>query len=187
MNERFEKVQYNKPSKFYWVAAMVKSIINLSLFVGFGRLFMFYWVNCIIGKGKATIGKGCKIQPTVIFRQPELIFIGDNCSLNHNNIFQAGKKTAKIVLGNNVLTAANCMFIAYSHGWEAINTPIMYQDCYDASIIIDDDVWIGHGVTILAGVHVGKGAIIGAGSVVTKDVPSNAIVGGCPAKIIKMR
>lgn len=54
-------------------------------------------------------------------------------------------------------------------------------------IVVDDDVWIGYGSTIMSGVHVGQGAIIAAGSVVTKDVPPYAIVGGVPAKIIKYR
>ena len=117
----------------------------------------------------------------------ESLSIGDNCSINHNNIFQAGKKHATILLGNNVLTAANCMFVAYSHGWDDKEKPIMYNDCYDASIIIEDDVWIGHGVTVLAGVHIGKGAIIGAGSVVNKDIPEYSIAAGCPAKVIKRR
>ena len=54
-------------------------------------------------------------------------------------------------------------------------------------IIIDDDVWIGYGSTILSGVHIGQGAIIAAGSVVTKDIPPYAIVGGVPAKVIKYR
>lgn len=54
-------------------------------------------------------------------------------------------------------------------------------------IIIDDDVWIGYGATIMSGVHIGQGAVIAAGAVVTKDVPPYAIVGGIPAKIIKYR
>lgn len=54
-------------------------------------------------------------------------------------------------------------------------------------IIIDDDVWIGYGATILSGVHVSQGAVIAAGAVVTHDVPPYAIVGGVPAKVIKYR
>ncbi len=54
-------------------------------------------------------------------------------------------------------------------------------------IIVDDDVWIGYGATIMSGVHIGQGAIIAAGAVVTKDVPAYAIVGGSPARIIKWR
>lgn len=54
-------------------------------------------------------------------------------------------------------------------------------------IIVEDDVWIGYGATILSGVHIGQGAVVAAGSVVTKDVPPYAIVGGVPAKVIKYR
>lgn len=54
-------------------------------------------------------------------------------------------------------------------------------------IVVDDDVWIGYGVTIMSGVHIGQGAVIAAGAVVTKDIPPYAIVGGVPAKVIKYR
>lgn len=54
-------------------------------------------------------------------------------------------------------------------------------------IVVDDDVWLGYGATILSGVHIGQGAVVAAGSVVTKDVPPYAIVGGVPAKVIKYR
>ena len=55
------------------------------------------------------------------------------------------------------------------------------------NIIVDDDVWIGYGATIMSGVHIGQGAVVAAGAVVTKDVPPYAIVGGVPAKVIKYR
>ena len=54
-------------------------------------------------------------------------------------------------------------------------------------IVIDDDVWIGYGATVLSGVHIGQGAVIAAGAVVTKDVPPYAVVGGVPAKLIRYR
>lgn len=54
-------------------------------------------------------------------------------------------------------------------------------------IVIDDDVWIGYGATIMSGVHIAQGAVIAAGAVVTKDVPAYAVVGGVPAKVIRFR
>ena len=62
-----------------------------------------------------------------------------------------------------------------------------YEGVSKGDIIIDDDVWIGYGATILSGVHIGQGAVIAAGAVVTKDVPPYAIVGGVPAKVIQYR
>jgi len=187
MDNKFAKVKYDKPSKLYWMKEFIYSIFNLSLFKGFIRLSGYYWVNCIASRRIAKIGKGSNIHPTVILRQPERITIGQNCSINHNNIFQAGKRIATITLGNNVLTAANVMFIAYRHGYDNLNEPIMYQDCYDASIVVGDDVWIGHGATILPGVNIGRGCIIGAGAIVNKDLPDYSIAVGVPAKVIKSR
>ena len=79
------------------------------------------------------------------------------------------------------------MMFAYNHGFDDINIPSIQQDYYDADIIIGDDVWIGAGTIILAGVHIGNGCVIAAGAVVNKDVPDYAIVGGVPAKVLKYR
>ena len=62
-----------------------------------------------------------------------------------------------------------------------------YEAFSKGDIVVDDDVWIGYGSIIMSGVHIGQGAVIAAGSVVTKDIPPYAIVGGVPAKIIKFR
>ena len=72
------------------------------------------------------------------------------------------------------------------HGID-LDMPMKHQEHHKESILIEDDVWIGAQVTILKGVNVRKGAVIGAGSVVTKDVPKNAVVVGNPAKIVKYR
>jgi len=62
-----------------------------------------------------------------------------------------------------------------------------YEAISKGDIVVEDDVWIGHGATILSGVRIGQGAVIAAGAVVTKDVPPYAVVGGVPAKVIKYR
>lgn len=62
-----------------------------------------------------------------------------------------------------------------------------YEAVSKGDILVDDDVWIGYGATIMSGVHIGQGAVVAAGAVVTKDVPPYAIVGGVPAKVIKYR
>ena len=62
-----------------------------------------------------------------------------------------------------------------------------HEDVPGGNIVVDDDVWIGHDVTILSNVHIGQGAVVAAGAVVTKDVPPYAVVGGVPARVIKYR
>lgn len=181
------KVDKEEVSKFKWLLACIWSVITLRFFIDMFRLLAFYTVNCVVGKQQAHIGKNTKIRPTVILRQPQRIFIGDNCWINHNNIFQAGRKVSTITLGNNVLSAPNVMYVASNHGFDDPDTLIQEQGYYDASIVVEDDVWIGTGAVILAGVTIGKGAIVAAGAVVKKDVPPYAIVGGVPAKVIKYR
>ncbi|MBU2537741.1 MAG: acyltransferase [Proteobacteria bacterium] len=73
------------------------------------------------------------------------------------------------------------------HAFEDANLPMTQQSIITSSVVVEDDVWIGHGATILKGVHVGKGAIIAAGAVVTRDVAPYSIVGGVPAKLIRNR
>lgn len=96
----------------------------------------------------------------------------------------------RIVIGNNVLMGKNILISDNAHGAsdkDLISTAPNYRPLYSKGpVIIEDNVWIGEKSSILPGVHIGYGAIIGAGSVVTKDVPPMAVVGGNPAKVIKI-
>lgn len=86
-------------------------------------------------------------------------------------------------------------FLAGNHSTDRVTTyPIkknifdgLPESLSDGNIIIEDDVWIGRGATIMSGVRIGKGAVVAAGAIVTKDVASYTIVGGVPAKVIKKR
>lgn len=94
---------------------------------------------------------------------------------------------APIRIGNGVQIAPQCAFYSYDHGIapeELIrNQPLQSK----GPIIIEDDAWLGFGVIVLSGVHIGKGAVIGAGSVVTHNVPAGAVAAGSPARVVKMR
>ena len=109
--------------------------------------------------------------------------LGDNSGIGYNCIL-----SPKVTIGNDVMMGPYCMIYTANHGFDDLSVPMWKQKHKSFEpVVIGNDVWIGGRVTILPGVHVGDGAIIGAGAVVTHDVPSYAIVGGNPAKIIKYR
>ena len=115
------------------------------------------------------------------------ITIGDNCSIGD---FSHVTAINEIRLGNNVRMGKCILITDNAHG---ASDPAMLDMAPNhrplvskGPVIIEDNVWIGAKASIMPGVHIGKGAIIGAGSVVTKDVPPAAIVGGSPARVIKI-
>jgi acetyltransferase-like isoleucine patch superfamily enzyme len=91
-------------------------------------------------------------------------------------------------IGSQVQVAPQCAFSPYEHNFEDLSQPIWAQGLRsEGPIVIEDDAWLGVGARVLEGVTIGRGAIIGAGSVVTQDVPPYAIVVGVPARVIGTR
>ncbi|RZL32362.1 MAG: acyltransferase [Pedobacter sp.] len=113
------------------------------------------------------------------------IAIGNRCSINPYTIIYGHGEGVKIA--DNVLIAGHCMLIPANHIFERTDIPINKQGTSSKGIVINQDVWIGAACTILDGVEIGEGAIVAAGSVVTKNVEPFTIVGGVPAKILKRR
>lgn len=109
---------------------------------------------------------------------------GRDCSFNPGTqIFGAGG----VEIGDNVLVGGMTAIIGYSHEFEDHAQPIIQQPITAKGIRIGDDVWLGAHVTVLDGVRIGDGAVVGAGSVVTHDVPPYTIVAGVPAKVLRER
>lgn len=108
------------------------------------------------------------------------IEIGDNVFINYNCTML---DCNKIKIGNNVLIAPNVQFYAATH---PVEYEIRLQELEMAyPIIVEDNVWIGGGAIICPGVKIGKNTVIGAGSVVVKDIPANCVAVGNPCKVIK--
>lgn len=135
--------------------------------------------------GNIKIGDNCEILDGVlIFSYGGNISIGNNCSINPYTIIYGHGGTT---IGNNVLIAGGTMIIPNTHKFEKIDIPISQQGNESVGITVGDDVWIGHGCSILDGVVIEKGAIVAAGAVVNKKVSSYSIVGGVPAREIGKR
>ncbi len=107
---------------------------------------------------------------------------------NRSGVGIRSEMTGDITIGNNVMMGPDVIIYTANHKYDRIDIPMMDQGSTEEKpVIIEDDVWIGRRAIILGGVTVGKGSIVGAGAVVTKDVPPYAVVGGVPAKVIKSR
>jgi acetyltransferase-like isoleucine patch superfamily enzyme len=131
------------------------------------------------------LGKGAKILPTVFFKYPELIQIGENSFINHLCSIWASPG-GPITIGSNVLLGPCASIISSDHG-VARGQLIRNQAGNDAPISIGDDVWLGANVVVTAGVSIGDGAVVGAGAVVTTDLPPMSICAGVPARVIGYR
>lgn len=115
------------------------------------------------------------------------ITIGDNVNIETDCHISA---INSVTIGNNVLIASFVYISDHSHGnvnddWEG-RAPLEQSLYSKGPVIIEDNVWLGEKVTVLPGVHIGHGAIIGANSVVTKDIPAYAVAVGSPAKVLKI-
>lgn len=109
-------------------------------------------------------------------------YLGKHVCFNGMSMFGDGK----ITIGDFFHSGTGCQIITSFHNYEGKTIP--YDETYiDKDVIIEDCVWIGNNVIILGGVRIGEGAIIQAGSVVCKDIPSYAIAGGHPAVVFKNR
>lgn len=142
-----------------------------------------------IGK-KFTSGFGCRIEAFPLKEESErCIIIGENVQINDYVHISAMEK---VTIGDNVLIASKVFISDLNHGsygsddiHDSPNTPPNERKLFCKPIIIEDNVWLGEFVSVLQGVTIGKGTIVGANSVVSKSLPPFTIAVGAPAKVIK--
>jgi acetyltransferase-like isoleucine patch superfamily enzyme len=127
------------------------------------------------------VGKNFRMSGGCKLNECKNISIGDNITLGSCIINGAGG----LVIEDNVLFAPNVSIFAVTHNYEDVNKDIMFQGSSTKSIKIGKGSWIGANCVILSGVNIGKHCVIGAGAIVTKDVPDFYVAGGVPARIIK--
>jgi acetyltransferase-like isoleucine patch superfamily enzyme len=138
------------------------------------RLDVFPYNSFIVGK------KSFIEDFTTINNGVGDVVIGNNSIIGLSNVI-----IGPVSIGNNVMLAQNIVVSGLNHGYEDISLPPSVQQVTCNRITIEDDVWIGANAVITAGVTLGKHCVVGAGSVVTKDIPTFCIAVGNPAKVIK--
>jgi acetyltransferase-like isoleucine patch superfamily enzyme len=127
-------------------------------------------------------GDNVMIGPDVEIRGWRDLSLGENVSIHRACYIDAN---GGITIGDDVSIAHATSFVSFEHTWDDSSVPIKDNPSRFAPIRVDDDVWIGCGCRILAGVHIGSRSIVAAGAVVVRDIPSGHVVGGVPARVIK--
>lgn len=181
------KIHLKRLSKKEFIIEILRYLLTLTFVKEIFYLIAYYIINHIKGVCLVHKAKGVRIRPTVLLRDANRIYIGENCTINHNNVLWAGKKDAVIKIGNNVMTGPNVQIYAFNHGMDRGDIPMIDQHFTEKDVVIEDDVWIGGGTIILPGAKIGTGVVVAAGSIVTKELPPNTICGGIPAIVIKER
>lgn len=155
----------------------------------FRRMYIQGW-RYVNKKRFAKCGKNVYLEYGSKFSNDK-IYIGDDVNIRSNCIIQSGK--ANIYIGSHVMITSYVTINAGNHRIDILGKVMKEVKMHeklpenDRDIVIEDDVWIGQKATILNGVHIGRGAVIGAGAIVTRDVPPYSIYTGVPEKKIRKR
>lgn len=171
----------------------ITRILRLIIFYAFARYLpasdsrFFKFIRpvrrCITRTLFKRAGKNINIEKGAYFGDGSQIEIGDNSGIGINC-----RVCGNVTIGNNVMMGPDVIILTRKHEFERMDIPMIEQGhAPEMPVKIGDDVWIGTRSIILPGASIGKGAIIGAGAVVTKDVPEYAISCGNPAQVVKYR
>ena len=181
-----------KGRAFSEIVYLALCIIRTRIFFSKCRLIRFpiqiRGRNKIIFSSGFTSGKSCRIEVFSSLNQVGRLKFGKNCQINDNVHIAACES---ITIGDNVLIASRVFISDHNHGrYTGANPSIPSEppekrQLYSSPIVIEDNVWLGEGVAIMPGVKIGYGCVVGANSVVTKNLPEKTICVGVPAKIIK--
>jgi acetyltransferase-like isoleucine patch superfamily enzyme len=148
-------------------------------------------INCLSTNGiqlgnRVTIGKNAIIRPSNIYGGSigAGLIVGDNSNIGPGAYIGC---SGLITIGNNVMMSPGVSIYAENHNFSNTTIPMKDQGVTVQFVTIEDDCWIAANSIVLAGVTIGKGSVVAAGSIVTKDVPPYSVVAGAPAVVIKSR
>ena len=191
----FKRLSQRKQSLYFLLEVLRKPFYKLYLKrrnVSYALNLTIFGKPLIINRGIINLGMNCKlissskfygqgIQPVSLYTLNEnsRIDIGGSCTLNGTSI----RVVSHVSIGNDCVFAPDVKIIDHDHN---LSPTERHSSNYISSpITIENNVWVGYNVVILKGVKIGKNSIIGAGSVVAKDIPENCVAAGIPAKPIK--
>jgi acetyltransferase-like isoleucine patch superfamily enzyme len=183
--------------------ARVHGMLNLK----YGRLVLRWaWLKLRWGRrletdGLCFVGPGVKLEigRGAVLRLGRWSWIGHGTKIRaHEGVVEIGAKTVlgqectissfqRVSIGREGILADRVMLIDFDHGVVEVDRPIRLQGIYKRDVQVGHNCWVGYGACILRGTTVGDNCVIGTSTVVTKDVPDNAVVGGVPARVLRTR
>lgn len=183
--------KYNKYRKFLIASSVLIKIFPLSIRISLfshlrntsgikGIAMRYILLRSIVRK----CGDNVSIHQNVYFFNTCRLSLGSNVSIHPMCYFDA---SGDIEIGDDVSIAHGVSILSSTHNFNNCDRPIKDQGVTTMKTVIHDNVWIGAKSTILSGVIINTGSIVGANSLVTKEVEKNSVVGGVPAKLLKYR
>jgi acetyltransferase-like isoleucine patch superfamily enzyme len=162
--------------------AFGRSALDPRAYLGLFRLVHWYNRTHVSQRRLLTCGEGVRLSPIALFANAQRITIGDRSRIGDHAHLWGGDCGGRIVIGKDCLIGPGSFVTASDYSLDPHAT-IKSQNTRERDIVIGDDVWLGAGTIVTAGVEIGDGAVIGAGSVVRRSVPAGAIVAGNPARV----
>ncbi len=171
---------------------LVRGIYRFIYWVIYSSVYKEIHISCFVSpsamihtKRNIRLGSDCVIRKGASL-SGHCIILGDNVRLGYGSHIFGGSDSVQI--GNDVMIAPNVVIAGGYHGMDRSGVPMIFQKGVSKGpVIIGNDVWLGANSVILSNITIGDGVVVGAGSVVTKDIPDYAIVAGNPASIVKYR
>ena len=150
------------------------------------RIVNYYNYSHVIPRRKIRTGPGCAISPNATFANPQNVVIGARVSIGARCTIWGGPGRGRVEIADDVLFGPEVLVTAANYRFND-GHPVTRQAMDEADVRIGRDAWLGARVMVMPGVTIGDGAVVGAGAVVTRDLPAMSIAAGVPAKVVGMR
>jgi len=179
---QFSREYQNSYTRKNWINRCKRSCVKIDQsvsFTGAKHRFSAIRIGC-----DAEIARGAELYISSDISNQATITIGERCYIGQYSNLGA---YCPITIGNDTMIGPFCHIVSGNHRFDRRDISMSQQGHSVAPVVIDEDVWLGTHVVVLPGVTIGKGAIVAAGAVVNKDIPSYEVWGGVPAKFLKER
>jgi acetyltransferase-like isoleucine patch superfamily enzyme len=165
---------------------LVAALVDPGTWIEVVRLVNHAWYDHVRERRRIRREPGVRISPTASFRNGARITLGAGCHIGDGCRLWAGDAKGRITVGTDALLAPG-VFITASNYLTPAGEPVIGQPRDERDVRIGARTWLGANVVVLAGVHIGDGCVVGAGSVVTRSLPPEAIAVGVPARVTGQR